>query len=84
MAITFTWQVLGYDYFPETYYSCTGTDGVNTAVLYGTQNVINVSGPQQPPYDQIPTQQWLDWIWAAGTNKDQMEANVAKLLPAST
>lgn len=69
----------------EVFWNCTGSDvegtDPDTAQSYvgsvnGSTNVPYVQGQPYTPYSQLTKEQVLNWIYAAGVNKDEIEAQV--------
>lgn len=88
MATTYTWTVTAMDEYPEqdgeqdvvfnVHWTCSGVDGEYSASVYSTQSVT--ADPTEPftPYAELTETQVLNWIWAAGVDKDATEAAVGQ------
>ena len=92
MATVYTWTVTAMDEYPEqdgeqdvvfnVHWTCSGEDvqGETTysASVYSTQSVT--ADPAEPftPYADLTEAQVLNWIWAAGVDKDATEAAVGQ------
>lgn len=50
--------------------------------FYGSTGIAHNEGDEFIPFDQLTKQQVLDWIWASGVNKDEIEAGVQRQIDA--
>lgn len=87
MTITYTWSVVQMDAYPQqdgetdvvftVHWTLGGTNGTYSGSTYGSTSVT--VNPAEPftPYEDLTESQVLDWVWAAGVDKESQEANVA-------
>jgi hypothetical protein len=87
MTITYTWSVVQMDAYPQhdgetdvvftVHWTLGGTNGTYSGSTYGSTGVT--VNPAEPftPYEDLTENQVLDWVWAAGVDKESQEANVA-------
>jgi hypothetical protein len=81
MTIT-TWTIKQTDYLVENgfitaaHWTAVAVDGAYTASVYSTCGFATAT--PSTPYDQVTEQEVLDWCWANGVDKDDVEANLAK------
>jgi hypothetical protein len=88
MATTYTWTVTAMDEYPEqdgeqdvvfnVHWTCSGVDGEYSASVYSTQSVSTDPAEPFTPYADLTEAQVLNWIWAAGVDKDATEAAVGQ------
>lgn len=56
---------------------CDAVDGIYNATSYGSSTFAEPTS-NFTPYNQLTQDQVLGWVWAAGVNKDTIEANLTK------
>jgi hypothetical protein len=84
--MTYIWTIEQCEHLVSTGYITTGhwrvtaQDGDYTASVYGT--VGFGEGSPTIPYDQVTEQEVLDWAWANGVDKDEIEANLEAQIDA--
>lgn len=91
MTITYTWKIEQLEAKPQecehqnvvvqAHWRCNASDGYATATAYGSCAM----GPIQPeftPYAQLTEQVALGWVWAAGVDKNAVEAALAQQIAA--
>ena len=84
--MTTTWKItqcdrLTADGFIQTaHWTCNDVDGDYTASSYGT--CVFATATPAIPYIQVTEQEVLDWCWANGVDKDEVEANLASQIAA--
>lgn len=94
MPNTYTWVIEQLDCYPEkdgytdvvltAYWRLNGTDGTNTATVYGSVGLTYEKGRPFTPYDELTQDQVIGWVKAA-LGPEQVQAltdNVATQLAA--
>jgi len=59
----------------EAGWSCTGTDSTYYAVIPGLTR-FTVTGSDFTPYNELTQDQVLNWIWASGVDKANIELEI--------
>jgi len=87
MTITYTWQVVQMNAYPEVdgetdvvftvHWTLSGTDGTYSGSSYGSVGVTVDASAPFTPYADLTQDQVLGWVWTSGVDKDAQEANVA-------
>ena len=86
MAIVYNWNVSQTDYetsngfITTAYWRCNAIDGEYTAFTYSTCSWAD--GTPTIPYANVTMQEVLDWCWAAGVDKNAIEASLAQQIEA--
>ena len=87
MTTTITWNISQLDTKPQdgsytnvvitAHWQCVGVDGNYKARIY---NSCSFAAPGNPfiAYEDLTSSQVLDWIWASGVNKDNIESAVQR------
>lgn len=81
-----TWTISQTDYETATgfinqaHWTCSGVDGEFSASVYSTCSFP--AGTPAIPYAQVTETEVLNWIWAAGVDKDATESAVAAQIDA--
>jgi hypothetical protein len=84
--MTYTWTIEQCEHLVSTGFITTGhwrvtaQDGEYSASVYGTVGFSE--GSPTIPYDQVTEAEVLDWAWANGVDKDEIEANLATQIEA--
>lgn len=83
------WSISRLDCYPQysgrsdvvcmAYWECTGTQGEHTASASGSCFLPPPSG-DFVPYASLTAQQALDWCWANGISKADVESRVTQML----
>jgi|688.fasta_scaffold43140_3 hypothetical protein len=66
------------DYVVTAHWQCTGTDGAYSSYVYGTCGFAVVEGGTFIPYADLTQDDVLNWCWASGVDKAEVEANVTQ------
>jgi hypothetical protein len=53
-----------------------------TASIYGSAGFTYTEGAPFTPFNQLTQEQVLEWVWASGVDKAEVEANVQRHLDA--
>ena len=81
-----TWTITQCDrltsdgFITTAHWTCSGVDGEFSASVYST--CIFPAGTPSIPYAQVTEAEVLNWIWAAGVDKDATEAAVVAQIDA--
>ena len=86
MANTYTCIIEAMDCYPQAegqtdvvfncHWRCNGTDGTYNATIYSTCAVTYKAGSPYTPYSDLTQDKVLQWIWAAGVDKDATQAAI--------
>lgn len=67
-------------FITTAHWTCSGVDGEFSGSVYSTCSFP--AGTPSIPYAQVTEAEVLNWIWAAGVDKDATEAAVAAQIDA--
>ena len=88
MAATFTWSIPENglvchasaegqsNVVCDVHWRCTGVESGRTGSKYGSCSVQYTRGDAFTAYDSLREDQVLGWIWAAGVNRNEVQADV--------
>jgi len=82
-----TWKIEQTDFrtsdglITTAHWRVTKTDGEYSASIYGSAGVGEAAQPKIP-YPQVTESEVLDWIWANGVDKDEIESGLTAQIEA--
>ena len=82
MTIAYNWTITQTNYetangfITTAHWTCTAMDGAYTASVYSTCSWFE--GTPTVPYAEVTMQEVLDWCWASGVDKEEVEASLAQ------
>lgn len=82
MTIAYNWTITQTNYetangfITTAHWTCTAMDGAYTASVYSTCSWSE--GTPTVPYAEVTMQEVLDWCWASGVDKEEVEASLAQ------